>query len=223
MLIALTCISFTINHLFLGCLMFYNVHIKYKTNVLLFNLILFPRDAIGAELFLLSDQARNSNELCVLVGNQLCLHLCIQTRNISPVYRGRICKIHCILAVKSPRPLPEGRKNSEVLTGFQQWKIEETIDTYELLMLHMRNGAKKRQNMRAVPTAEVDLVTAYVCVEPNSLGQGFSTCSLDVSGFPEGVYQIKWHSCCVDKNDCLWSLPAFNNGIPFSVTSSFAT
>ncbi|CAA6665303.1 unnamed protein product [Spirodela intermedia] len=174
-------------------------------------------DCIGAELFLLSDQTRNSNELCILVGNQLCLHLCIQMRNISPVYRGRIYKIYCILTVESPKPVPEGKKSSKVLTGFQQWKTEETMNIYELLMLHMRNEAEKRQNMRAVPTDDVDLVTAYVCVEPNTLGQGFSTCLLDVSDFPEGVYQIRWHSCCVDKSDHLWSLPAFNNGIPFTV------
>ena len=150
------------------------------------------RDCAGAELFVISDKTLSSKELSTFVGSQLSLHLCIQMKNISQILSGRISEIHFILAV-------------DLLA--KDMKPEESLDLHELLLLHM----SKKEKVKA------DSATAYGCVQSNSLGQGFSSCLLDVSAFPEGMYQIRWHACWVDHDDHLWSLHAFSDGISFAI------
>ncbi|XP_078431443.1 ARM repeat superfamily protein isoform X2 [Wolffia australiana] len=155
------------------------------------------RDCAGAELFVIGEKTANPNELYTFVGNQLSLHLCIQLKNISSIRQGRIGELHCILAVDS----------SESASSWLE-EIDKSMNMHEQLLMFMKQGTNAKFDSAAV---------TYVRMEANSLGQGFSSCLLDVSSFPEGFYRIIWHGCCMDDDDQLWTLPSLNYAIPFSV------
>lgn len=85
------------------------------------------------------------------------------------------------------------------------------IDLNESLFQHVAEDRKTTNTkLRRVDNGDGGVVKAFVCFEPNERGQGFSTCLLDVSGFPVGSYKIKWHSCCVDDQGSYWSLLPLN-------------
>lgn len=88
-------------------------------------------------------------------------------------------------------------------------------------LLHFTTGSPKRGGLHAMGSAEgTSVVDKFVCFDPNEKGQGFSTCLLDVSVFPVGSYQIKWHSCCIDNNGAYWSLMPLNKDQFFTVHES---
>nr|CAB3476632.1 unnamed protein product [Digitaria exilis] len=68
--------------------------------------------------------------------------------------------------------------------------------------------------------SDLEMVTSFASFEPADSGQRFSACLLDVSSFPEGSYQIKWHACCVNEKGSYFSLLPLNDGAVFSVRKS---
>lgn len=81
---------------------------------------------------------------------------------------------------------------------------------------------KRSNNSKHCGTCDNDggCVNAFVCFKPNKRGQGFSSCLLDVSGFPVGSYRIKWQSCYLDSEGNYWSLIPLNAGPIVTVQKS---
>lgn len=91
------------------------------------------------------------------------------------------------------------------------------IDMNEDLFEHVTEAGKTSNTKRRRVSDGDEVVKAFVCFEPNERGQGLSTCLLDVSRFPEGSYEIKWHSCCVDDRGSYWSLLPMNAAPVFTL------
>lgn len=176
------------------------------------------RPCIGAELFLFNADSRNKHDLSVSRGFQLSLNLCLQLKNAMIESVLRIAKMHCILAVRpSDRLSIQGGKVGQMQGCFHPCKTDEMVELNEMLLLHIKAETSKTDMMNCEAGNGVNWVTAYVCFEPNEKGQGFSSCLLNVSAFPEGSYQIKWHSCCIDDSGSHRSLLPLNAGALFTI------
>lgn len=89
-------------------------------------------------------------------------------------------------------------------------------------LLQYATECTKRTNSKHCTDMDKDggVANTYLCFEPNERGQCFSTCLFDVSGFPTGTYEIRWLSCCIDKQGLYWSLLPLNAGPIFTVQKS---
>ncbi|PHU26167.1 hypothetical protein BC332_04499 [Capsicum chinense] len=190
------------------------IQIPFRTPKYFFQL----RPPISAELFITNEDGKKMGNICVLSGFQLPLTLCIQLRNILPDQLSRMSKLYCILhsqtsfQVFSPNRLKKVPESS-----CQAWKSDHMVGLNDKL-LHFTTGTTVWDGLRAVGSAEGTLaVDKFVYFDPNEKGQGFATCLLDVSSFPVGSYQIKWHSCCIDKDGVYWSLLPLNTDQFFTV------
>ncbi|KAJ0988703.1 hypothetical protein J5N97_007059 [Dioscorea zingiberensis] len=175
------------------------------------------RPCIGAELFIFSADSRSEEELSVFLGFQLSLNICIQLKNCGT--NVQVSTMHCILTTSLSHRVTTGAGGMErqANTSFEAKKNEEMVELNELLQLFMRSNSKKTRRKLSEVCGGSDKVTTLVSFEPNERGQGFSTCLLDVSAFPEGAYQIKWHSCCIDDKGSYWSLLPLNPGSIFTI------
>ncbi|KAL6003579.1 hypothetical protein ACLOJK_023812 [Asimina triloba] len=172
------------------------------------------RPCVGAELFAFNADRHNPDKISISQGSHLSLNLCIQIKNTSPNCQISISKLYGILVIKeSDRQCTEFVETKEQgLWGFQIPNTQEMVDLNEELLLHMRNEGRV---MHQGVGGGKGVTKAFVGFEANERGQGFSTCLLDVSNFPEGYYRIMWQSCCVDSRGSYWSLLSMNAGPVF--------
>nr|CAD1838357.1 unnamed protein product [Ananas comosus var. bracteatus] len=174
------------------------------------------RHCIGAELFIFGADSGNKDEIITPPGFQLSLNLCIQLKNMLARTSAQLAKLYCILAARVSSRLPLGKGEAQNTWEFRSRKMNEMVQLNAMLLHYLKEDAGKANEIN-IANGDEDLVTACVCFEPNERGQGFSICLLNVSAFPEGSYQINWHSCCIDTNGSHWSLLPLNAGVSFSV------
>lgn len=127
--------------------------------------------------------------------------------------------MHCVITTSLSHRVTtgaEGRDRQANIT-FETEEIEEMVKLNEMLLLHLRFDSKDTHRKHSAVFDSSDTATTFISFKPNERGQGFSTCLLDVSAFPEGAYQIKWQSCCIDKNGSYWSLLPLNTGSIFTI------
>ncbi|CAN1169184.1 Integrator complex subunit 7 homolog [Linum perenne] len=190
----------------------------FKTRpCLVSNLIVFSADAINEE-----------ESLVVEPGSHLSLNLCIQLKNVpDPLH---ITKLYCILYSSTcftEESNPSSRE--QVQLDFRDWQIDDMVQANRKLYRYVKDRANNKTGQLQQPRDEEqeegsfvddgDGISAESIVEfeMNSKGQGFSSCLVDVSGFPEGCYRMKWHIGFVDSRQCYWSLLPQNSGSVFTV------
>ncbi|XP_064954126.1 uncharacterized protein LOC135606798 isoform X3 [Musa acuminata AAA Group] len=161
------------------------------------------RPCIGAELFLLDADSRNKSEISVSQGFQLSLNVCIQLKNTSRIPRLQDAKLYCILATRPSEQLSTEKRTEDC---FSACKTDEMVELNNMLLMFVKAKMGNANEVSPKDSGGDAWVTACLCFEPNEQGQGFSSCLLDVSEFPDGSYQIKWHSCCIDERGSYWSL-----------------
>ncbi|XP_070052234.1 uncharacterized protein [Nicotiana tomentosiformis] len=193
------------------------IQIPFRTPKHFFRL----RPPISAELFITNEAGKRIDNISVLSGFQLPLTLCIQLRNILPDQLSRVSKLYCILCSRTSfQVFSESEDKKVPESSCQAWKSNHMVDLNDKL-LHFTTGSPKRGGLHAMGSAEgTSVVDKFVSFDPNEKGQGFATCLLDVSAFPVGSYQIKWHSCCIDNNGAYWSLTPLNTDQFFTVHES---
>ncbi|KAM0936042.1 putative integrator complex subunit 7 [Dioscorea sansibarensis] len=173
------------------------------------------RPCTGAELFVFNADSRPEGELSIFPGFQLSLNICIQLKNAGS--NVQVCEMHCVITTSLSHRVTTGAggRERQANIAFETEKIEEMVKLNEMLLLHLRSDSKDTHRKHSKVFDGSDTATTFISFEPNERGQGFSTCLLDVSAFPEGAYQIKWHCCCIDKNGSYWSL------LPLNICSIF--
>lgn len=194
------------------------IQIPFRTPKHFFQL----RPPISAELFITNEDGKRIDDISVFSGFQLPLTLCIQLRNISQDQLSQVSKLYCILHSRTSFQVFSANRDKKVSESIcQAWKSDHMVGLNDKL-LHFTTGTTERDGLRAMENAGgSSAVDKFVCFDPNEKGQGFATCLLNVSAFPVGSYQIKWHSCCIDKNGAYWSLMPLNTNQFFTVQESF--
>ncbi|CAH9148888.1 unnamed protein product [Cuscuta epithymum] len=167
------------------------------------------RPCVGSELFLIGEDGEKSDGLSVSSGIVLHLNLCLQLSNWPCKMSNLYCVLHCGPA--SFQKSSHGRNNKEhkKYLGSQN-EIDNMVYLNRKLMRYTR-GSIDDDDTRGGSFS-------FVCFEVNKKKwQGFSTCLLDTSAFPVGSYEIRWHSCCIDKEGSYWSfIPV--HGTSFALT-----
>ena len=173
------------------------------------------RPCIGAELFAVSD-TNNRDGIYVLPGHHLSLSLCLQLRNMSSDLLVRVTKLYCVLdcgiSVQEATPSREDKEQSRC--SYKFWETDDMVELNDKLLRYVTECCSKRTN-NSKHCGRVNkgaCASTFVSFKPNERGQGFSSCLLDISGFPVGYYRIKWHSCCIDSQGNYWSLIPLNAG-----------
>ncbi|KAM5553400.1 hypothetical protein ABKV19_025555 [Rosa sericea] len=189
------------------------MQIPFRTPKYFFNL----RPCLGSELFAVNE-TRNPDGICVSLGFHLSLNLCLQLRNARPGISVRFKKFYCMLYCKLSFMEPRASGEQELGT-YQAWETDDMVEISEKLLKYASECSTKKSNKRGRRSDDEDFVYSFVCFELNDRGQGFSSCLLDVSGFPVGYYRIKWYSCCFDNQGECWTLPPLNPGPVFTVQS----
>ncbi|KAL6194670.1 hypothetical protein ACLB2K_035750 [Fragaria x ananassa] len=183
------------------------MQIPFRTPKYFFNL----RPCLGSELFAVNE-TRSPDRICVSLGFHLSLDLCLQLRNAPSDIPVRFKKFYCMLCCKLSFLDPE-------LGTFQPWETDDMVENNEKLLKYATDCSTKKGNKCGRSSDEGEFVNSFVCFDLNDRGQGFSSCLLDVSGFPVGSYRIKWYSCCFDNQGQCWTLPSLNPGPVFTVHS----
>ncbi|XP_049383706.1 uncharacterized protein LOC125847978 [Solanum stenotomum] len=193
------------------------IQIPFRTPKHFFQL----RPPVSAELFITNEDGQRIDDISVLSGFRLPLTLCIQLRNILPDQLSQVSKLYCILHSRISFQVFSANKDKKVSeSSCQAWKSDHMVGLNDKL-LHFTTGTTERDGLHAMENAGgTSAVDKFVCFDPNEKGQGFATCLLDVSAFPVGSYQIKWHSCCIDNNGAYWSLMPLNTNQFFTVQES---
>jgi len=175
------------------------------------------RPCLGAELYMFDSNPVNEKGMSIEPGFLLSLTLCMKWKRVLERSTIRAVKLYCILAA-SLETCPEaaGTRSKQ----FDQRRTAEMVELNSKLLQYIKNDLRKARNEKKNSHCGMDMVTAFACFEPTDSGQGFSSCLLDVSLFPEGSYQIKWQACCVDENGSYFSLLPLNDGSMFSVRKS---
>ncbi|GJN37748.1 hypothetical protein PR202_gb26734 [Eleusine coracana subsp. coracana] len=171
------------------------------------------RPCLGAELYMFDSNPVNRSGMSIEPGFQLSLTLCMKWKRVLDRTAIRFVKLYCILAASSESYLDASGTRSK---QFEPQKTFKMVELNTKLLHYIKNELGKGKNFHS----STDMVTAFACFEPTDSGQGFSSCLLDVSSFPEGSYQIKWHVCCVCENGSYFSLLPLNDGAVFSVRKS---
>ncbi|CAO2193227.1 unnamed protein product [Urochloa humidicola] len=174
------------------------------------------RPCLGAELYLFDSNPANKNGISVEPGFQLSLTLCMQWKRVLERTAIRPVKLYCILAASSAPCLDAAGTRSK---QFDPRKTAEMVELNSKLLWYIKSDLIKGRDGKDSQSGS-EMVTGFACFEPADSGQGFSSCLLDVSSFPEGSYPIKWHACCVDENGSYFSLLPLNDGAVFSVRKS---
>ncbi|KAF8762139.1 hypothetical protein HU200_009683 [Digitaria exilis] len=172
------------------------------------------RPCLGAELYMFVSSPADTNGVTVEPGFQLSLTLCLQWKHVLERTTVRPVKLYCILATTPC--LHEARTRSK---QFEHHKTAEMIELNSKLLQYIRRDLTKGRDEKD-SQSDLEMVTSFASFEPADSGQRFSACLLDVSSFPEGSYQIKWHACCVNEKGSYFSLLPLNDGAVFSVRKS---
>lgn len=149
-------------------------------------------------------------------GFQLSLTLCMQWKRVLERASIRLVKLYCILTASSTSRLDAAGTISK---QFEPHKITEMVELSTKLLHYINNDLRKGRGENNC-LSDTDMVMTFARFEPTNSGQGFSSCLMDVSSFPEGSYQIRWYTCCVDENGSYFSLLPLNDGAVFSVRKS---
>lgn len=174
------------------------------------------RPCLGAELYMFVSNPADKNEMSVEPGFQLSLTLCMQWKRLLERTAIRPMKLYCILATSSAPCLDTaGTRRKQ----FGPHKTAEMVELNSKLLWYLRSDLRKGRDEKDSQSSS-EMVMAFARFEPADSGQGFSACLLNVSSFPEGLYQIKWHACCVDQNGSYFSLLPLTDGVVFSVRKS---
>ncbi|KAK9931306.1 hypothetical protein M0R45_018585 [Rubus argutus] len=179
------------------------------------------RPCLGSELFAVNE-AGNRDGIFVSLGSHLSLNLCLQLRNVpSPDIPVRFNKWYCMLYCKVSflEPRVSGENKEQELGTYQAWETDDMVEMNEKLLKYATQCSRRKSNKCGRGSDDGELVISFVCFKLNDTGQGFSSCLLDVSGFPVGCYRIKWHSCCIDSQGECWTLPPLNLGPVFTIQS----
>ncbi|KAG8385337.1 hypothetical protein BUALT_Bualt03G0032300 [Buddleja alternifolia] len=176
------------------------------------------RPAVSAELFVMNEDGVNVDGSSILSGIHLSLSLCLQLKNIPAVHSSPITKAYCILNCNTHSHITTeiGEHKGQAQSSVQDKEIVDMVELNEQLMRYVIGSADTHGLHSRGRANDRSMVTEYVCFELNERGQGFSTCLLDVSSFPEGSYRMKWHSC-IDNEGSYWSLLSLNDGPLFTV------
>ncbi|XP_057838518.2 uncharacterized protein LOC131048544 isoform X1 [Cryptomeria japonica] len=184
------------------------------------------RPRIGVELFAENTNERNIDGISVQQGFQLPLSLCVQVRNILPGSSCKVKKICCVMIIQ-PSDCSQ-RTTSEYYAHWRLgWRMEETQEVLELteeLLVHMKLITKSI-NISRTKTEFKDASfekpnqkgKTFIMFELDKKGRGFSTCLLDVSSLPCGLYQTSWLCACLDNRGRFWSLQPLNAGPIFRI------
>ncbi|GAV69226.1 hypothetical protein CFOL_v3_12727 [Cephalotus follicularis] len=195
------------------------IRIPFRTPTYFFKV----RPCIGSQLFAANTDTRNTDEISVLRGTHLSLNLCLQLKNVPPDLPFQLIKVYCILSCSLSFQMPRSSGgNKEQMQGpFQAWENDDLVEMNEELFRYVTESTKKNDNIKRGRDTEVDNdggdVKAFARFDPKEKGQGFASCLLDISCFPEGSYAIKWHSCCIDSRGSYWSLLPLNTRPVFTV------
>lgn len=163
-----------------------------------------PRSCITSEIFIYSADSMTT-KIKVSLCTPLSLNLSIQLKNASPDLLSKITKIYCILVSRSSDILSsQGDREEHNFSNYKSWKSGIIADLSVRLLRFMSNDMNSITNTNSTNDGNT-WATSFVCFEQNH-GQGFSTCLLDVSKFPEGVYPIHWHSCFIKADGTYWNL-----------------
>lgn len=125
----------------------------------------------------------------------------------------RPAKLHCVLYSSTSFQEPSRVQD-------QGWESNEFVEMNEKLLHHVKNIAARNIDNRKTSSSgnrDCGFVSSFIRCEPNEVGQGFSSCLLDVSRFPLGSYRIKWQCCCIDEEGKYWNLLPVNAGPVFTV------
>ncbi|KAK6944448.1 hypothetical protein RJ641_025550, partial [Dillenia turbinata] len=175
------------------------------------------RPCVLFELFASSTNKKKPELISVSPGFHLSLNLCLQLKNLPPHLPVRLTRFYCILSCKKPLQMPGHGGQSILGARFQALEADEIIDLNRKLFHFVTEGGIGINQHYKGNVNDDQVVSTYVCFEPNERGQGFSRCTLDVSSFPVGSYLIKWHSCCVDNMGNYWNLLPSSPGPSFTV------
>jgi integrator complex subunit 7 len=160
----------------------------------------------------------NEKGISIEPGFLLSLTLCMNWKRMLERSTIRAMKLYCILATSLETCLDTAGTRSK---QFDPRRTAEMVELNSKLLQYIKSDLRKAKNEKTKNShCGMDMVTAFACFEPTDSGKGFSGCLLDVSSFPEGSYQIKWHACCVDENGSYFSLLPLNNVSMFSVRKS---
>ncbi|RLN24085.1 uncharacterized protein C2845_PM07G03860 [Panicum miliaceum] len=174
------------------------------------------RPCLGAELYMFVSNPADTSGMSVEPGFQLSLTLGMQWKRVLERTAIRPVKLYCILAASSVPCFDAAGTRSK---QFEPWKTAEMVELNSKLLRYIRSDLRKGRDEKHSQSGS-EMVTAFARFEPADSGQGFSSCLLDASSFPEGSHQIKWHACCVDENGSYFSLLPLNDGAAFSVRKS---
>ncbi|KAL6850192.1 hypothetical protein ACP4OV_020819 [Aristida adscensionis] len=171
------------------------------------------RPCLGVELYTFDSSPANRHKMSVEPGFQLSLTLCMQWKRVLERASIRLVKLYCILAASSASCLDASGSRSK---QFDKHRSVEMVELNTKLLQYIKSDLRKGRDEKSSHST-TDKAMAFACFKPTDSGQGFSSCLLNVSSFPEGSYQIKWHACCIDENSSYFSLLPLNDGAVFSV------
>ncbi|CAN6470487.1 unnamed protein product [Victoria cruziana] len=188
------------------------IHLPSRIPVFFFR----TRPCIGAEIFS-SSGSKDFSVQSTALGSWLRLNLCVQMKNVPLKPQIGIVKMYCVVASRPSDRLFDSEDEKQVNVGFQAWKTEEMVYIIEELLQYMRSRASGKTAETVEELEKSGFVKSFASLRPNQSMQGFATCMLDVSAFPEGTYRCIWHCCCVDGIGRCWNLLPLNSGPIFSI------
>lgn len=157
--------------------------------------------------------------ISVSPGFCLSLDICVQLKNVSTNLLAQPLKLHCIIYCNLSFQEPVDPNNKSSSPASRPWEIDDMLMLNEELYQYVTRCAKKNDGKHVRDSSDEKVARAFVSLEVNGRGQGFSNCLLDVSRFPAGTYRMKWHSCCIDSRGTYWSLLPLNTGPVFTIMS----
>lgn len=166
----------------------------------------------------MGEDGEKLDSLFVTSGFLLRVNLCLQLKNLSSSLPVGFSKFYCVLHSRpSYRISNRNREDKQRKPLSSQEEVDNIIYLNRKLLEHT-SGSSDCSSMHSIDkTTGVLAADSFVCFEPNEKAQGFSTCLLDVSSFPVGCYEIKWHSCGVDNEGSYWSFIPLNGRVVFTV------
>lgn len=162
----------------------------------------------------MNEDGENIDGRSILSGRHLLLKVCLQLKNMSSYMPVRLLKFYSILSFTMQSSEGEMKEQSSLSKNQQ---IDDAVDLNEKLLGYVSGSIKTAGRDVGTDPLNYWAEDKYIYFHPNSNYQGFSTCLLDISAFPVGAYQIKWHSCCIDSEGSYWSLLPQNSGPVFII------
>lgn len=173
---------------------------------------------LSSELFAMNGNGESIHMKSFSTSSHLQLNLCLRLKHMPPSFTIRLSKLYCILSFEMLTSTIEIR-DEFCLNNKEPPQIDDILKLNERLLQYVKGSVKTPSILRT----DIGYHCAddkYVCFNSIDNGQGFSCCLLDISSFPAGLYEIKWHSCFIDSEGSYWSILPQNCGPIFSVVRS---